>query len=48
MKLNNKVAIVTGASQNVGKEISKLFTKECAKIILLGRNIEKGQGVLKK
>jgi NAD(P)-dependent dehydrogenase (short-subunit alcohol dehydrogenase family) len=48
MKLNNKVAIVTGSSQNVGKEIAKLFAKEGAKIILVGRNIEKGQGVLKK
>ena len=35
MKLKNKVAIVTGSNQNVGKEVAKLFSEEGAKIVLI-------------
>ncbi|MGI0047859.1 MAG: SDR family NAD(P)-dependent oxidoreductase [Nitrosotalea sp.] len=41
MRLKDKVAIVTGASSEIGLEISKRFVDEGAKVVLIGRNIEK-------
>ncbi len=34
MRLNDKVAIVTGASSDIGRGIVKRFTEEGAKVIL--------------
>ena len=45
MKLKNKVVIVTGSNQNVGKEIAILFSKEGARIVLVGRDNKKGMKV---
>lgn len=42
MKLKNKVAIVTGSGQNVGKEIVQLFSQEGAKVVVVGRDDIKG------
>lgn len=39
MRLNDKVAIVTGASGDIGLEISKKFVQEGANVVLLGRNM---------
>ncbi|SRR5579885_542864 len=41
MRLKDKVAIVTGASSEIGLEISKRFVEEGAKVVLIGRNREK-------
>ena len=41
MKLRDKVAIVTGGSSEIGLEISRRFTEEGAKVVLIGRNREK-------
>ncbi|WP_455644901.1 glucose 1-dehydrogenase [Methanosphaera sp.] len=41
MKLENKVAIVTGATAGMGKAISKLFAKEGASVVLLARREER-------
>ena len=40
MRLDDKVAIVTGASSDIGKGISKRFAEEGAKVILVARNLE--------
>ena len=41
MRLNDKVAIVTGASSDIGLEISKKFVEEGANVVLLGRDMTK-------
>ncbi|WP_248925074.1 SDR family oxidoreductase [Paenibacillus hamazuiensis] len=38
MKLQNKVAIVTGAASGVGKAIAELFAKEGAKVVIADLN----------
>lgn len=40
MRLSDKVAIVTGASSDIGKGIVKRFAEEGAKVILVARNLE--------
>ncbi len=41
MLLKGRVAIVTGASSEIGLEISKKFVEEGANVVLIGRNREK-------
>ena len=40
MRLQDKVAIVTGASSDIGSSIVKRFVEEGAKVVLLGRNLD--------
>ena len=40
MRLQGKVAIITGASSDIGASIAKRFVQEGAKVVLLGRNLE--------
>jgi len=40
MRLKDKVAIVTGASSDIGASIVKRFVDEGARVVLLGRNLE--------
>jgi NAD(P)-dependent dehydrogenase (short-subunit alcohol dehydrogenase family) len=40
-KLKNKVAIITGSSQGIGKAIAIALAKKGAKVVLNGRSIEK-------
>lgn len=47
MRLKDKVAVVTGASSDIGLEISKKFVEEGAKVVLLGRQIDKLEQVRK-
>lgn len=37
-RLDNKVAIITGASKGIGKGIAKIFAEHGAKLIITGRN----------
>ena len=40
MRLKDKVAVITGASSDIGAVIVKRFAEEGAKVVLLGRNID--------
>lgn len=46
MKLQNKVAIITGAGSGIGEGIAKIFAKEGAKVVVANRTPEKGERVV--
>jgi len=46
MKLENKVAVVTGGASGMGKAIVELFVKEGAKVVCADYNIEGAQKVV--
>lgn len=48
LKLENKICIVTGATSGMGKAIAERFHKEGAKLVLSGRNEERGNILTKK
>lgn len=41
MRLEDKIALITGATGSIGNSIARLFAKEGASLILLGRNQNK-------
>lgn len=46
-RLENKVAIITGGTSGMGEASARLFAKEGATVLIVGRNAEKGERVVK-
>ncbi|MEM6811087.1 MAG: SDR family NAD(P)-dependent oxidoreductase [Pseudomonadota bacterium] len=44
-KLNNKIALITGASQGIGAAVAKAYAKEGAHVVLLARSQKKLEAV---
>ena len=48
MLMKDKICLVTGATDGIGKETARCLGKQNAQLILVGRNPEKGEKVRKK
>mgnify|MGYP001817390586 FL=1 len=46
MRLQGKVAIVTGSTQGIGRGIARRFAAEGADVVVVGRNQENGRAVV--
>ncbi len=43
--LNNKIAVITGGTSGIGEATVRFMAKEGAKVILTGRNVERGNTI---
>jgi NAD(P)-dependent dehydrogenase (short-subunit alcohol dehydrogenase family) len=47
-RLDNKIAVVTGATSGIGEAVAIMYAKEGAKVVAVGRNESKGAEVVKR
>ncbi len=47
-RLENKVAVITGATSGIGEAVALMYVKEGAKVVAVGRNQEKGKALIDK
>ena len=45
MKLQNRVALITGGTSGIGAAIAREFTKEGARVAIVGRNLSRGRAL---
>ena len=43
LKLKNKVSVITGATQGIGKAVAQKYASEGSGIAIIGRNGKKGK-----
>jgi len=48
MKLENKVAIITGSTKGIGKATAMIFIEEGAKVVVVGTNEERGNATVRE
>ncbi|WP_041580553.1 SDR family NAD(P)-dependent oxidoreductase [Bacillus sp. 1NLA3E] len=48
MKFEDKVALITGGTSGIGLSVARSLTKEGAKVVIVGRNQNKGDLAIKK
>ena len=45
MRLNDKVAFISGSTRGIGRTIAEVFAREGAKVVVSGRSVDKGEKV---